>query len=304
MTRLLSQETVDRYQETGILFPVPIFTPAEVEQLQSNFEALEARDGGRLRPMTNRKPYLLVSWINELVRHPKLLDAIEDIIGPNIMVWSAQFFAKKAGDPDFISWHQDGTYWGLSSPEVVSAWIAFTPSTVASGCMRVVPGSHRAQVEHRDTFDPNNMLSRGQEVAVEVREEDAMDVVLQPGEVSLHNVLIVHGSNPNKSHHARVGFAVRFLPPHLKQTLAERDSALLVRGVDTHGHFDHEQPPEGDFHPDAVRRHAKVIARQTALYFAGAKQSGKSASLVPGIQGVLSTESASAPGVAPQLASQ
>jgi len=304
MTKLLSQEKVDRYQESGILFPVPIFTPAEVEQLQSDFAALEARDGGRLRPMTNKKPYLLVRWINELVRHPRLLDAIEDIIGPNIMVWSAQFFAKKAGDPDFISWHQDGTYWGLSSPEVVSAWIALTPSTVASGCMRVVPGSHRTQIEHRDTFDPNNMLSRGQEVAVEVREEDAVDVVLQPGEVSLHNVLLVHGSNPNKSDHARVGFAVRFLPPHLKQTLADRDSALLVRGVDTHRHFDHEQHPEGDFHPDAVKRHAQVIARQTALYFAGAKEPGKSASLIPGIQGVLSGESATAARVDPTVTLQ
>ncbi len=281
MPKLLSQDEIVKYRETGIHFPLPIFTAAEVEQSQRNFAALEERDGGRLRPMTNKKPYLLLSWVDELVRHPKLLDAIEEIIGPNIMVWSAQFFAKKAGDPDFVSWHQDGTYWGLSSPELVSAWIAFTPSTVESGCMRVVPGSHKAQIEHRDTFDSDNMLTRGQEVAVDVQDEDALDVVLQPGEVSLHNVLIVHGSNPNKSDHARIGFAIRFLPPHLKQTLAGRGSAYLVRGVDTHGHFDHEQRPEADFHPDAVWRHAEVIARQTELYFAGAAQPGKSAAWNP-----------------------
>src|SRR4029077_19544658 len=104
-------------------------------------------------------------------------------------------------------WHQDSTYWGLSTPDVVTAWVAFTPSTVESGCMRVIPGSHLVdQLPHRDTFARHNLLSRGQEVAVEVDETKAQDVVLQPGEMSIHHVRLVHGSNVNRSSHRRIGY--------------------------------------------------------------------------------------------------
>ena len=100
-----------------------------------------------------------------------------------------------------MSWHQDGTYWGLSSPDVITAWIALTPSTPQSGCMKVVPGTHRSQVPHQDTFAADNLLSRGQEIAVQVNPADAVEIVLAPGEMSLHHVLIFHGSEPNRADH-------------------------------------------------------------------------------------------------------
>lgn len=281
MPSSLTPEQAARYHDSGIHFPIDVFSADEVTEMNRHYAALEAREGGRLSPRTNKKPHLLVPWVNDLIRHPRLLDAVESVIGPNILCWSSQFFAKPPSDAGFISWHQDATYWGLSTAEVVTAWIAFTPSTVASGCMRVVPGSHRTQVEHVDTFDEKNMLSRGQELAVTVREDEAVDVLLQPGQASLHNVLIFHGSNPNRADHPRIGYAVRFIPPHVRQVVGERDSATLVRGVDTHGHFDLEAAPEAAFHPAAVARHADVIERQTRFMYAGAAQAGKSAHFLP-----------------------
>ncbi|HEY6132780.1 MAG TPA: phytanoyl-CoA dioxygenase family protein [Rubrivivax sp.] len=273
--RLLTAEAVDTYRRDGILFPLRVFDAAEAARLLARLEAIEAANGGRLPARMNQKPHLLFPWLNELIRHPRILDAVEDVLGPDLLCWSAQFFAKNGGDPGFVSWHQDATYWGLSSPDVVTAWVAFTPSTVESGCMRVVPGTQHRQVAHKDTFAETNLLSRGQEIEVDVSANDAVDVILAPGEMSLHHVLIYHGSEPNRATHRRVGFAVRYISAGVYQTSGVRESATLVRGVDTHQHFDHELPPEADMHPDAVARHAQIVDRQLKLLYAGAAQPGK-----------------------------
>ncbi|MGH2604186.1 MAG: phytanoyl-CoA dioxygenase family protein, partial [Dehalococcoidia bacterium] len=163
------------------------------------------------------------------------------------------------------------TYWGLDQQgDVVTAWLALSPSTPESGCMRVVPGTHlREVVAHADTFGAHNMLSRGQEIAVEVDEDHAVDVVLQPGEMSLHHVKLVHGSNPNRSDDRRIGFAVRYLPTHVRQVIGEKDSAMLVRGVDSYHHFEPEIPPAADLDPAAIAQHTAVCERQAQILFRG-----------------------------------
>ena len=275
MTKLLAPAAVDAYRRDGIHFPVRVFDEHEASGMLQRLEAIEAAHGGRLPARVNQKPHLLFPWLHALIQHPRILDAVEDLLGPDLLCWSSQFFAKNSGDPGFVSWHQDGTYWGLSSTEVVTAWIAFTPSTVQSGCMRVVAGTQHRQVAHADTFAESNLLSRGQELAVEVRDEDAVDVVLAPGEMSLHHVLLWHGSEPNRSSHRRVGLAVRYIPAHVYQTAGVRESATLVRGIDALGHFEHELPPEADMHPDAVARHAGIVDRQLKVLYAGAAKAGK-----------------------------
>jgi non-haem Fe2+, alpha-ketoglutarate-dependent halogenase len=201
-------------------------------------------------------------------------------LGPNLLCWSAQFFIKNAHDAAFVSWHQDATYWGLSSPEVMTAWVALSPSTVQSGCMRVIPKTHLQQLTHTDTFSERNLLSRGQEIAVNVDLNQALDVVLEPGQMSLHHVLLVHGSEPNGADHRRVGFAIRYIPSHVRQLSPIRDSATLVRGVDEFNYFDHEAAPVCDMHPDAVALHKEVVDRQLKILYTGAKQSGRLGSTV------------------------
>ena len=269
----LGEQQVQQFQRDGVLFPIDVFRREEVDALRGRLEALARAEGGKLSSGTNQKPHLLLPWLADVTREPRILDAVEGVLGPNILCWASGFFWKPAGDPAYISWHQDSTYWGLSHPDIVTAWVAFTPSTPESGCMRVIPGTHqRDQVPHRDTFAAENLLSRGQEIAVEVNEEDAVNVVLQPGQASLHHVRLFHGSEPNRADHPRIGYAIRYIPTYVRQTAGVRDSATLVRGTDEHGNFDPEPVPRTDFDPECVRFHAEMLERAARILYAGAAQ--------------------------------
>jgi ectoine hydroxylase-related dioxygenase (phytanoyl-CoA dioxygenase family) len=136
--------------------------------------------------------------------------------------------------------------------------------------MRVVPGSHHRQLAHADTFAADNLLSRGQEIAAEVDEGEAVDIVLAPGEMSLHHVLIVHGSEPNRADHPRIGYAIRYVAAHVRQISGVKDSATLVRGTDRHGNFEHEPSPRADFDPETVAYHAAMLRRSEQILYGGA----------------------------------
>jgi ectoine hydroxylase-related dioxygenase (phytanoyl-CoA dioxygenase family) len=209
--------------------------------------------------------HLCSLWVYSLVSHPLVLDAVESILGPNLLVWSAQWFPKLPGEKAYVSWHQDGTYWGLNPPSVTTAWIAVSESNRENGCMRVVPRTHKTPLlPQRDTYAANNMLSRGQEIAVEVDEKQAVDLVLRPGEMSLHHIGIVHGSGPNNSQGPRIGLAVRYIVPEVTQSGKERDIAVLVRGKDDYGHFELVKPPERDEIPEESAVLAEARRRRTA----------------------------------------
>jgi non-haem Fe2+, alpha-ketoglutarate-dependent halogenase len=273
---VLAKDQLGAYQEQGFLFRLPVLSNEETTTLRSRLEALEAQHGGRLPAHVNRKPHLLLTWLNELIRDARILDPVADILGPDILCWGSGFFIKNPFDLARVTWHQDSTYWGLSKPDIVTAWVAFTPSTRENGCMRVIPGTHKLQqLPHHDTFAPDNLLSRGQEIAVEVDESKAVDVVLSPGEMSLHHVMLVHGSEPNNGAERRIGFAIRYLPTYVEQLAGVSDSATLVHGKDAYGHFVPEPAPRSDFHPDAVAFHARMLeANDRILYGGTARQDG------------------------------
>lgn len=273
MTSSLSPSDVRKYEDEGYLAPIAVLDRADVASLREKLETVEADHGGQLPKDLNQKPHLVFTWANDLVRHPRILDAVESIIGPDILCWSTNFFAKDPGDGKRVSWHQDVTYWGFEPTDIVTAWVAFTPSTPASGCMRVVPGSHHQDVaQHVDTYSEDNLLSRGQEIAVDVDEDEAADIVLAPGEMSLHHTKIFHGSEPNRADERRVGFVIRYLSPRVKQSSDVRDSATLVRGRDAHGNFDLEPAPSADFDPEAIAYHAAMLERMNAILFRSAQQ--------------------------------
>ncbi len=262
----LSADQIRHYQDQGYVFPHRVLDDAEVADYRAKLEAVERSetDAGHLK----FKPHLVFTFLDDLIRHPKILDAVEGVIGPNILCWGTNFFTKEPKTTNFISWHQDLTYWGLDPADIVTAWVALSPATVASGCMRFVPASHKMEiVPHKDTFDENNMLTRGQEVAVEVDENDAVDIELKPGEMSLHHVKLIHGSNANSSDDRRIGFAIRYIPAYVRQVVGDKDSAVLVRGVDSEGNFEHETPPSADLDPAALERQAAIMKRQEAILF-------------------------------------
>jgi hypothetical protein len=269
MPKALSEAAIARYREDGYLAPIQCLAEAEADGLRRRLETVEACQGGPLRGDLRHKSHLLFPFLADLVRHPRLLDAVEDVLGPDLLCWTSNFFIKEAMDPAFVSWHQDSTYWGLSAPEVATAWVALTPSNAANGAMAVIPGSHKLdQLPHRDTFDRHNLLTRGQEVEVEVDEKAAVMLALRPGEMSLHHVRLVHGSAPNPSADRRIGFAIRYIPTHLRQLMGE-DSASLVRGVDRFRHFALEPRPERELEPQMLRLHKRIAERNAQILYRG-----------------------------------
>jgi hypothetical protein len=267
---------VEQYRRSGYVCPITVLSPDEARHYRSKLEAAERAAGGALPGAFRHKPHLVYTWAQELIRHRRILDAVEDLIGPDILAWESVFFIKEAKTEDYISWHQDITYWGLEAEgDVVTAWVALSPSTVESGCMRVVPGTHlREVVPHSDTFGEHNMLSRGQEIAVEVDEAQAVDLMLEPGQMSLHHVKIFHGSHQNRADDRRIGFAIRYLPPHVHQDVGA-DTATLVRGAGRFGHFELEPAPAFDLAPDAVAYHQRVRDQRMAILMRDAMQGSK-----------------------------
>ena len=269
MPRILTQEQIDTFWRDGCVFPIRVMPVAQAIAIREKLESFEASTGGPLKGDLRHKTHLLFTWLNDLVRDTRIVDAIEDLFGPDLLCWSTNFFIKEAHNPAFVSWHQDSTYWGLSRPDVVTAWLALTPSHAANGAMGFIPGTQKKdQIPHRDTFAKNNLLTRGQEIAVDVDESTAVTVELEPGEISLHHVRVVHGSPANPSDDRRIGFAIRYIPTSVAQVGGE-DSATLVRGVDRFGHFAHEPRPERDMDPAFVRLHREVTERNAKILYSG-----------------------------------
>lgn len=269
MSKSLTEQEVALYRQRGYHFPVDVLSQAEVADFRGRLEAYEARSGGPIKAEMRHRSHVLFPWINDMIRHPKILDAVETVLGPDILCWNTSFFIKEAHDPGFVSWHQDATYWGLSASDVVTAWVAMSPANKTSGCMKFVPGTHLKQVEHEDTFDRNNLLTRGQEIAVKVDEKDAVLAELKPGQASLHHVLLFHGSEPNRSDDRRIGLAIRYIPTHLKQAVGQRDWATLVRGKDSHGNFEPEYVPKRELEPEAVAFHKAATEEQLRVLYRG-----------------------------------
>jgi len=236
MAKILTASDLELFRRDGYLCPLPCLSESEAGATLRVLEDFEIRHGGfgkRLR----FKAHLRLVALMAIARHPSILDAVEDLIGPNILLFTSTLWPKDGGDGRFVSWHQDSAYFGLDPHAEVTAWIALTASNRANGCVRVMPGSHRGvDYSHDETHAPDNLLIRGQTIRG-LDESQAADLELRPGEFSLHQERTVHGSLPNPSATRRIGYALFFIPTDVRSTLGRR-SALLVRGRDDHGFWD------------------------------------------------------------------
>lgn len=268
MRKTLTEAQVAAYRRDGYATPFRAVDAAQAERWRQDVVrccAEAARPGsaaGLRQPSTRVKPYLLFPWAAEIVRHPAILDAVEDVIGPDILVFHTTLWWKAAGSEGFVPWHQDATYFGLAPHEHVTAWLALTDSTEESGCVTVLPGSHKhGQLPHADRRDPAVMLSRGQTVAAEVETARAVPIPLRPGEFSLHDTLVLHASAPNRAAHDRIGLGISYIPARVRHVGSTRLSATLVRGENRFGHFDLEAAPRAEADAAARAVHADSIGR-------------------------------------------
>ena len=268
MVASMSTDQVASYRRDGFFFPIRVASADLAADWRRQLEDAERRYG-KMHYLP--KPHLVLPLAYAIARDPAVLDAVESILGPDILLWDCSFIIKEAGDGKKVSWHQDLTYWGLEPDDVVSIWLALSPATDESGCMLMMPGTQTGPiVAHRDTLAADNILSRGQTIALAVDEDRAAHVVLAPGEMSLHHGRVWHGSKPNRSNGRRIGFNAQYIAPWVRQVVGDWDSALLVRGEDHYGHFSPEAPPSGDFIPNEVARQEAITARRAAYLRAGA----------------------------------
>ena len=252
---MTESKTAMDYVRDGFVFPLDILSEADAGELRADLERGEAEladDRQRLGLLRGFPARFLPSF-DRLIRHPKMVEAASAVLGPDVMVWGSGLFIKEANTPSFVSWHQDLTYWGLDKAEETTLWVALSPTTQESGCMRFIPGSHRERiVPHADSFAADNLLTRGQEIQVEVDEDAAVDVVLKPGQASLHHGHLFHASGPNRTGGRRLGAAIRYIAPSMRARSGPETEVALVAGEDRFGHFAIVPPParrmdEADF---------------------------------------------------------
>lgn len=241
---MLSAHQVNSYRRDGLLFPLAALTKAEVHYFRSCHDELDRRLGGRATPEQKGDCHLTFKWVCDLAMHPTVLDAVEDIIGPNILIHSSTIFTKYAHDEKFVSWHQDSHYWHLSEPQLVSAWIALTDSTIENGCLRVLPRTHTRSFEHLEKPQQTNILQRGQTVS-EVLDVRAVDILLRAGQMSFHHANLIHGSKPNTSTGPRIGVAVRYVATSVKQKKLHIP-VILASGRDQYHHYRLQERPTAD----------------------------------------------------------
>ncbi|WP_299031609.1 phytanoyl-CoA dioxygenase family protein [uncultured Sulfitobacter sp.] len=269
---LTANEVAAAYAENGFVAPIDIMSANEARALRDDFEQAElelAQDAEKLKLLYSY-PDRLLPRFDALIRHPKMLAAASAALGPDLMVWSGSLFVKEARSPKIVSWHQDLTYWGLDSAEETTCWIALSHASVESGCMKFVAGSHKTRiVPHVDTFSDNNLLSRGQEIAVDVDEADAVPAPLRAGQASLHHGHLFHASGPNTTDDRRIGAAVRYITPAMKQQGGVKSLVAHVAGSDAYGHFEVAGAPKGRLHPDDFAMCRQDALRKQAILFEG-----------------------------------
>ncbi len=205
------------YRENGFVTGLPVLRSQEVARLRQAIEALEAKHadgagGHDLAQFFRVNGHVVIPFLAEVARAPAILDVVEGVLGPNLLAWSVELFIKEAHSTKIVTWHQDITYWGMGeTDDEVTAWIALSDVTVEAGCMRFLPGSHKGGIaQHQDTFDTNNLLSRGQSIGG-IDESLAQHGPLKPGEMSLHHGRCFHASGPNGSDDRRIGVAIRYV---------------------------------------------------------------------------------------------
>lgn len=256
---VLTAAQLQQYHRDGFALPVSILSAPETALCRQRLDELVQRSGRSLTPRTRVKPHLYLKWVSDVIRHPRVVGAVTDVLGRDVLLWRSTFFIKAAGDSAYTAWHQDSVYWRFDCGDVMSVWVALTDSTVANGCVRFVPGSHRQpEMPHRPAFDRRNVLLRGQVISAEIPLDRTVPAVLAAGQASVHHVGIVHGSLPNQTPTMRAGLVLRFIAAHARRT-GLRESAMLVSGNDSYGYFDHEPVPRLDDDPLALAYHRRAV---------------------------------------------
>jgi hypothetical protein len=269
----LSPAQVESYARNGFLSPITALTSEQAAYYRGKLQAFEHTVGGPLTsdatdPRYRSRTHILLTWVHALARHPAILDAVDDLIGPHILVYTSTWFIKEPESAAIAAWHQDATYFGLRPYVHVTAWLALTDATAENGCMEFLPASHRrGQLPHRAGVVAASVNRAGQAVVGDVDDTPAVHAPLRAGQFSLHHTLCLHRSQPNRSPERRIGLAISYIPTHVQHLgVKHKTPAMLIRGVDTFGHFELEPAPAGDLDEPARVAYARSCEGYRAAY--------------------------------------
>ena len=247
----LSEQQVQHFRDKGYVYPLDAISRQEAASCIERLDSYDAILGEEAQKQLKIKAHVAAPWLTDLARNSNILDAVESVIGPDILLFGASMFSKTGPDTRFVSWHQDAAYYGLDPQQEVTCWVGLTDADEDNGCMRVLPGSHLGvDAEHEETYDPQNLLGRGQTIRG-VDESKAAYMPVEAGQFSMHHERTWHASSPNPSTRRRVGIAFFYMPAHTRSILGRR-TATLVRGEDKYSHWDREPVPKTDLDPDCM----------------------------------------------------
>ena len=234
MPKVLTKEQIEQYHDEGFISPLRVISEADALSLKTQLEEVEAQYPEEINAESRNNLHLSFAFLDALAHNTTIVDAMEDLIGPDIALWASVMFIKEPSSKQYVSWHQDATYMGLDSVDFPTPWIALSPSNIETGCMTMISGSHKSEIrKHEDTYAENNILTRGQ-VIPNVDENKAVDLILRPGEMSIHHGAIIHGSQPNNSDQRRIGFSLQsYISPEIRQVVG-RNIWTHIRGKARH----------------------------------------------------------------------
>jgi hypothetical protein len=250
MPRVLTEAQLEGYRRDGYVSPIDCIPEAQAAEYLRRIEAYEAMAGEDVSKSIRVRAVLAFKWMIDLARHPRIAGALQDVIGPNVLLFLSGVWSKRPGTDIFVSWHQDGAYNPFDRNEGATAWIALTDSTPEKGNIRVIPGTHREVIPHEETYDASNILSRGQTVP-HVDAATAVDMPLRAGQFSIHHELAVHGSAPNRTTERRLGISFACVPTEAKP-LWGPNTGVLIAGDNVPGHWVLNREPAYDLDPVAM----------------------------------------------------
>ena len=274
MPKLLSQSQIDAFHRDGFVAPVRAMPADRAHYYRGCLEAFEARfPDDRLK--LDQKAHMICPWVDEMIREPLILDAAEDLLGPDILCWGTSLRAKMPDGKTFAGWHQDTAYADVK-PIVLIVALALSPSRSEHGCIRAIPGSHRGPLlPHKEAFGTHSLLTREQFIDAAIDESGCAEFDLDPGEFALFNNAIIHSSNPNRGRDRRILFLLEMVPTHAYQH-SPRESATLVRGRDSFGNFDTDPRPEVEMGAAELEAWRRAVEIQASVLFRGAQRPPRS----------------------------